>query len=154
MWYESLGIISIGGQSGGPRDNGIGNIKIDLWYLLLKHCTSTHCAAVDHFALALRVGGQFADWSPERIHRVRRSRKERYIGCDIDIPLAVWQPQTTDQLKEYLAQKVRESIEVLVARLKKDKESIDAESLFREVDTAIKLFLAYRYTGYPEGPAA
>jgi len=115
MWYKDGGVISIGCQGGGPLDNGIGTIKVDLWRLLCKHCTSTHCSAVDHFALALRVGGEFVDWSPERIHKVRRSLKERYIGCDIDIPVAVWHSQTTNQLKDYLAEKVREAIRIIVA---------------------------------------
>lgn len=145
MWYENLGVISIGCQCGGPIDNGIGNIKVDLWRLLLEHCTSTHCAAVDHFALVLRVGGEFVDYLPEKIHRVRRSRKERYIGCDIDIPVAVWQPQKTNQLKEYIAKKIRESIVVLVARLKKDKETVDEDRLFGELDEAIKHFMEYQY---------
>jgi len=53
MWYKDGGVISIGCQGGGPIDNGIGAIKVDLWRLLFTHCTSTYCSAVDHFALAL-----------------------------------------------------------------------------------------------------
>jgi len=145
MWYDDLGVISIGCQNGGPKDNGIGDIKVDLSRLLREHCSSTHCATVDHFALALRVGGEFADWSPERIHKVRRSRKERYIGCDIDIPMAVWASQKTNQLKDYLAEKVREAIEILVARIEKDKETINKDKLFCEIDGAIKRFKNNNY---------
>lgn len=145
MWYDKLGVISIGCQNGGPRDNGIGDIKVDLWRLLLDSCTSTHCAAVDHFALALRVGGEFADWAPERIHRVRRNRKDRYIGCDIDIPVTVWTSQSTNQLKEYLAEKVRSAIETLVARLEKDKEAINKDRLLHEIDDAIVRFKSNNY---------
>lgn len=138
MWYSS--IISIGCQNGGPVDNGIGTIKVDLYRLLNQYCTSTHCSAVDHFALALRVGGKFEDWPLEKIHKVRRNHKERYIGCDIDIPVAVWHSQSTNQLKDYLAEKVREAIVILVERLIKDKESVDTPKLYSEVDEAIKCF--------------
>jgi hypothetical protein len=30
MWYDKLGVVSIGVQSGGPEDGGLGKIKIDL----------------------------------------------------------------------------------------------------------------------------
>ena len=30
MWYDKLGVISIGVQNGGPEDGGLGDIKIDL----------------------------------------------------------------------------------------------------------------------------
>ena len=145
MWYKDSGVISIAGQGGGPRNHGINIIKIDFSRLLKEHCTSTHCPAVDHYALALRVGGEFVDWSPERIHKVRRSRQERYIGCDIDIPVAVWHSQTTNQLKDYLAAKVREAMEILVARLQKDKEPVDTTKLYSEIDESIKLFRANHY---------
>ena len=145
MWYKDLGIISIGAQCGGPIDNGVSTIKIDLCRLFRKYCTSTYCPAVDHYALALRVGGKFLDYTPELIHKVRRSRKERYIGCDIDIPVAIWEPQTTDQLKNYLANKVREAIEILVKRLEKDKETVDSEKLFSEIDNAIGVFKTNHY---------
>lgn len=146
MWYDKLGVISIGCQCGGPRDNGIGTIKIDLWRLLCEHCTSTHCAGVDHYALALRIGGTFVDcWTPEQIHRVRRNRKNRFISCDIDIPMAVWQSKSTDQLKHYLAAKVREAIEILVMRLQADKETVDTDILFGEIDQAIGHFRQTRY---------
>jgi hypothetical protein len=112
---------------------------------LCQYCSGTHCSGVDHYALALRVGGEFADWTPEQIHRIRRNRKSRFIGCDIDIPVAVWEPKTTDQLKDYRATKVRESVAMLVARLQKDKETVDTVTLFAELDQAIEAFQSNTY---------
>lgn len=36
-WYGS-DVISIGAQCGGPEDDGLSDIKIDLWKLFCKHC--------------------------------------------------------------------------------------------------------------------
>jgi len=140
MWYEDKGVISIGCQSGGPQDNGIGEIKVDLWKALLKNTTSTYCTDVDHFALALRVGGKFTDYEDEKIWKVRRSKKDRYIGVDIDIPMSVWSEKTTDELKYYLSGKVLEAIQVLIARLQKDKVEIDEERLVKDVRSAVEEF--------------
>jgi hypothetical protein len=55
MWYSELGVVSIGVQNGGPADGGLGDIKVDLWRLLCRHCQNSHCPAIDHYALALRI---------------------------------------------------------------------------------------------------
>ena len=57
MWYDKLGVISIGVQNGGPEDGGLGDIKIDLWRLFAQHCRSSYCTAVAHYAVVLRVDG-------------------------------------------------------------------------------------------------
>lgn len=146
MWYEGKGVISIGCQGGGPKDNGIGKIKVDLWRLLCEHCVSTYCSEVDHYALALRVGGSITDYDEEKIWKVRRSKKDRYIGADIDIPMLVWSSRTTDELKYYLSEKVIEAIVILVNRLKKDKVDVDKEGLLNEVKNAILKFNENSYS--------
>jgi len=146
MWYEGKGVISIGCQSGGPKDNGIGKIKVDLWKLLCEHCTSSHCSAVDHYALALRVGGKFTDYEEEKIWKIRRSRKDRYIGADIDIPMSVWSSKTTDELKYYLSEKTIEAVQLLITRLRKDKVEIEEEPLLKEVKAAIEKFHEIAYS--------
>jgi len=59
--------------------------------------------------------------------------------------VAVWHLQTTNQLKDYLAEKLREAIEILVARLEKDKETVNKDRLFSEIDEAIKCFKNNNY---------
>lgn len=49
-WYEGLGVVSIGGQSGGPGVGGVGRIKVELWRLLGSECSSAHCPAIAHYA--------------------------------------------------------------------------------------------------------
>lgn len=79
MWYEKLGIISIGAQSAGPDDGGLGEMKIDLWKSLLRHCKDSHCPGVSHYALALRIGGEFAEFGEEGVAAVRRSNPHQSL---------------------------------------------------------------------------
>ena len=111
----------------------------------MKNATSTYCSDVDHYALALRVGGKFTDYEEEKIWKVRRSKKDRYIGADIDIPMSVWSEKTTNELKYYLSEKVFEAIQVLIVRLQKDKVKIDEEKLIQDVRSAVEEFNRIEY---------
>jgi hypothetical protein len=145
MWYDKLGVISIGVQNGGPEDGGIGDIKIDLWKLFLRHCRSSRSPAVDHYALAVRTDGKFQKFGKEGIERVRRRRADRYIGAEIIIPESVWRPKSRNELRDYLATQVRAALQACVARLRKDKERVDEVRLFGDVDTALSQFGAIDY---------
>lgn len=140
VWYEKLGIISIGVQCGGPNDGGLGEMKVDLWKLLLQHCKNSHCPSVNHYALALRIGGEFQDFGKEGIAAVKRSKKESYIGADIVIPKSVLRIKDRNQMRDYLAAQVRSAMQICVNRLRKDKDPVDEVSLFSEVDAAIGEF--------------
>lgn len=145
MWYEKLGVISIGVQNGGPEDGGLGDIKIDLWRLFVQHCRSTYCPAIAHYALALRIDGEFQRFGVETIDHIRRSKRDRFIGADIVIPDTVWLDKTPNQLRDYLARRVREALQMCVARLQKDKEAVDETRLFGEIDAAIAEFTKIDY---------
>jgi len=144
MWYEDKGILSIGCQSSGPN-RGIGKIKVDLYNLIYKNCSSTHCSEVDHFALVLRVGGRVTDYNDEKIWKLRRRKKDRYIGIDIDIPVSVWSDKTTNELKFYLSEKVIEAVKIMILRLKKDKVEIEEENLLIDLGKAISEFNRITY---------
>ena len=139
-WYKDLGVVSIGCQSGGPDDGGIGTIKVELWRFLKAECSSTHCPAVDHYAIVLRVGGSFAEWSPAKIHRIRRDRVNRSIGCDINIPVAEWLGRTPSELRCGLVERVEAAIQAMTQRLQVDGEDLDLTSLMREVRAATSRF--------------
>jgi hypothetical protein len=150
MWYDGLGVISIGAECGGPQDGGLGTIKVDLWHAFMRRCSSTHCPAVDHYALALRIDGEFQTFGPEGIERPRRSKKTRCIGTDIVISESTWKNKSGNELRDYLATTIRASLAVCVSRLRKDKELIDEKSLFNEVDSAIEDFQGFDYlTRFP-----
>jgi hypothetical protein len=144
MWYGS-DVISIGAQCGGPEDDGLSDIKVDLWKLFCIHCKQSYCASVKHFALALRIGGKFIDYTPESITPIRRNKRGLYIGADIVVPRKTWRGKTTNKLRDYLADRVREAIVLCVARLRKDKEVVDEVKLFGDVDKAIAEFRKIDY---------
>jgi hypothetical protein len=133
--------ISIGQQSGGPED-GFGWPKVHLYMMLEKHCTGNYCQAIDHFGLVLRVSGALDDFGPEAIERIRRHRPSRRITVDIVVPVSRWKGKSEDDCKHYLAGKVRLALEMCVARLKKDRETIDDLALFADVDAGIAEFLS------------
>src|SRR5688572_18108486 len=145
MWYDKLGVISIGVQNGGPEDGGLGDIKIDLWRLFVQHCRSSYCPAVAHYALALRIDGEFQKFGAEGIEQIRRSKRDRYIGADIVIPESVWQEKSRNELRDYLSRQVRAALQSCVARLRKDKETVDESRLFGEIDVAISEFTRIDY---------
>jgi len=145
MWHDKHGIISIGLQSGGPENRGLSNLKIDLRRLFDQHCRSSYCPTVAHYALGLRVDGKFDKFGEEGIERVRRSKRDRYISADIIIPEAVWRGRSRNELRDYLARQVRAAVQSCVARLRKDKETVEESQLFAEIDAAIGEFTQIDY---------
>jgi hypothetical protein len=138
-------IISIGAQCGGPKDGGLGKIKVDLYKALRDSCTSTYSKEIDEYAPVLRIDGPFQKFGEEGIARLRFAKKQRYITADIQIPSDVWEVRSKNELRDYLAQKVRETIVIFVERLRKDKLEVDADSLFKEVDAGISIFKGIDY---------
>jgi len=140
-----MSIISIGGQSGGSKDGGIKKIKVDLYKELGKTCLSTYCEAIEKYAPVLRVDGNIRQFGNEEITRLRFARKQRYITADIQIPESIWSSKTKNEIRDYIAQKVRESIVLFVARLKKEKFEVDEQALFRDIDAGIQNFKKINY---------
>ena len=145
MWYDKLGVISIGAQSGGPDDGGLGHMKVALWQSLCRHCKSSYCPAIAHYALALRIGGEFAEFGAEGIERVRLSKRDRYIGADIVIPREAWQGRSRNVLRDCLAQQVRAALQACVGRLHTERRPVDERQFFAEVDAALAEFQQVDY---------
>jgi len=72
-------------------------------------------------------------------------KKQRYITADIQIPESVWQSKSKNKIRDYLALKIREVIELFVARLKKDKLEINEQLLLIEIDQDISEFKKIDY---------
>jgi hypothetical protein len=138
-------VISIGAQSGGPENGGLSELKVALWRLFARHCRSTYCPAVGHYALVLRIGGSLDEFGDEGIERIRRSKRDRDICAEIIIPQAVWRGRSRNELRDYLARQVRAALQTCVARLQKDKEPVDEARRFGEIDAAISEFTQIDY---------
>jgi hypothetical protein len=151
-------IISIGAQLGGPESCLIRRLKVSLYQTLEKHLTSTHCEAIDEYAIVLRVDGTLDKFGEEGITRLRFAKSNRYITADVQIPESVWQPMNESQTKSYLATQVRAAISIFVARLIKEKYAVAEKFLWPQIDAAIKEFtgsgncrLTHHSSGTPNG---
>ncbi len=134
-------IISIGAQIGGPEPCVIRDLKVNLYRALAKHLTSTHCEAVDEYAIVLRVDGAIDNFGEEGITRLRFAKSNRYITADVQIPASVWKPMNESETKSYLATQVRAVISMFVARLTKEKYAVAEKFLWSEFDVAITEFM-------------
>lgn len=134
-------VISIGCQAGGPEAGFIGELKVPLYRALAKHVTSSHCSAVDKYAIVLRVDGLLDKFGDEGFARLRFSRSRRYITVDVQIPETVWHSKSKLQLREYLAHQVKGAIALCTSRLKKDKHAVAETDLFVEIEAAVNDYL-------------
>ena len=137
-----MAVISIGQQSGGG--DPLMWPKVHLAMLFEQHCTRDYCPAIKEFALVLRVSGTFDDFGPEAIERLKRLRQRGVITVDIVVPISQWEGKSEVKLKKYLAERVRQALEMCVARLEEDKEKIDRTGLFADVDAAVAELLRTR----------
>jgi hypothetical protein len=135
-------VISIGCQVGGSEAGFFGDLKVPLYRALTRHVTSSHCPAVDEYAVVLRVDGSLDKFGDEGLARLRFAKARRYITVDVQVPENVWCPMSKRQLQEYLAHQVKGAIALCVRRLQKDKHAVAEKELFMEVEAAINEYLA------------
>jgi hypothetical protein len=134
--------ISIGCQTGGPEAGVVGSVKVPLYHALARHVTSSHCAAVEEYALVLRIDGSLDKFGAEGLSHLRFARKQRYVTIDIQIPESAWQPLKEPQLRAYLVRQVKSAIEACVSKLKREKLQVDDHALRSEIDAAALDYLA------------
>jgi len=81
----------------------------------------------------------------EEITKLKFAKKQRYITADIQIPENIWQPKSKNEIRDYIAEKVRECLLMFITRLKKDKVEVNKKAFFTEVDSAIDAFKSINY---------
>ena len=128
--------ISLGCEAGGPEARLPCKLKVGLYQALARHVTSTHCAAIDEYALVLRIDGSLAKYGPEGIHRIRFAKARRYMSADIQVPEPAWQVAPQD-LRIYLASQVRLALQACVGRLEKNRIAVAKNDLLAQVDLAV-----------------
>ena len=134
--------ISIGCDAGGKEAGVVAFLCVPLRHSLSTHVKSTHCEAVDQYAIVLRIDGSVCKFGPEGFYRLRFAKAKRYITLDIQIPESVWQQKNTVELKSYLVKQITMAIQKCVERLKKEKNHVDVEVLLSEINNATTEYLA------------
>ena len=83
----------------------IGELKAPLYHALVRNLTSSHCAAVDEYAVVLRVDASLDRFGPEGLARLRFAKASRYITVDFQIPEVAWRGKAVprESCAEYLS---------------------------------------------------
>lgn len=134
-------VISIACQAGGPEVRFVGDLKVPLYRALAKHVTSSHCSAVDEYAIVLRVDGSLDRFGDEGFTRLRYAKARRYITVDVQIPEAVWQPMSKSQFRSYIAHQVKGAVALCAAKLRQNKHAVAEEELYAEIEAGINEYL-------------
>jgi hypothetical protein len=120
----------------------IADEKVLFYRALTEHVTSSHCSAIEEFALVLRVDGSLMAYGDEGITRVRFAKARRSITADIQIPKLVWLGMSRAELRLYLVKQVKAAVAACVSRLRANKCVIEASGLDAEIEAAAKAYLA------------
>ena len=136
-----MSIVSIGAQCGGPEAGLVGELKVPLYQALKRNLTSSHCLAIDEYAVVLRVDGSLDRFGPEGLARLRFAKAKRYITVDFQIPESAWQGKSVPELKRYIASAVTDSVGACVARLRKVRTVVN-DLLFAQMEAACTEYLA------------
>jgi hypothetical protein len=126
---------------GGPEVCMIADEKVLLYRALAEHVTSSHCSAIDEFALVLRVDGSITTYGNEGVARVRFAKARRYITADIQIPKSIWLRMPRAELRLYLVKQAKAAVTACVSRLRAAKCIVAADGLDAEIEAAIKAYL-------------
>ena len=135
--------VSLACEIGGPHFDLHSSI-LQLRRLLAKHCLGPYSEEVLGFALVLRIDGSLKQYGAEGVDRIRRNKKDKYIGADICIPEKRWREVPEAEFNRYLAAAVKSALETCAAYLKKQKVLVDKESLLLDYAEAEADFLKRR----------
>ncbi len=142
MQASKHSFITLGADLGEPEAKPLSNLKISLFQLLSEHVSSTHCDAIDEYALVLRFDGRFAQFGEEGLASLRLAKARRYITVDIQIPEAAWKPMTPEDFKTYLCRQVLLAVKACVARLQREKFEVEEQALFAQIAVATKEYIS------------
>ncbi|WP_141676213.1 hypothetical protein [Pseudobacillus wudalianchiensis] len=122
-------------------DNAVAPHLMELRKLLEKHCNKHYCKEVDEFAPILRVDGTGWYWKFEGCEKLRLSKKYRYITIDIGMPRSRWEGANAVDIKKYLFDNLKNALELIVKRLKKEKYVVNDAELWGDLKEVENGFL-------------
>lgn len=104
----------------------------ELRKLIYRFCDKIYCEEIDEIAPILRVDGDLAYWEFEGCEKLRLSKKHRYITIDIGMPRSRWEGNNAKDIRNYLFDNLKEALELMVKRLKKEKFKVDDNELWTD----------------------
>ena len=134
--------ITFGAQLGDPKaDKAVGQFITQISILLNKHCNKVYCNEVDEIAPAIFVDGDLWYWEFEGFQRLRLSTKHRYIEIHIGMPRSRWEFVSQIEIKTYLISHLKNALELIVTRLKKEKYEVNETDLWNDFEKVENEFL-------------
>jgi hypothetical protein len=116
--------------------------RLALRLLFNQQVRKPYSEEVEELSFVLRVDGEISSWQFEGCERLRISRKGRYITVDIGVPEGRWNVIQEADLRVYLATCVREGVELMIAKLHRERITLDERRLRRHVSAALDRYLA------------
>jgi hypothetical protein len=136
--------ISIACDCGGPEARFVGERKVLLYQALSRSVSSTHCSAIDEYALVLYVDGSVAKYGPEGLSRLRFAKVRRYISVDLVVSETRWKSLERSELDALLVEQVKLGLEACCQRLERDRQHVDRTAFMSQVEQGFADFLSHR----------
>jgi len=105
---------------------------LELRNLIYRFCDKIYCEEIDEIAPILRVDGDLAYWGFEGCEKLRLSKKHRYITIDIGMPRSRWEGNNAKDIRSYLIDNLKEALELMVNRIKKEKFKVHDNDLWTD----------------------
>jgi hypothetical protein len=130
---KEITIFTIGAQMGDTEsDHTVGPHLLLLKKLIRKFCRYRYMNEVDRFAPILRVDGDIWHWNLEGCYKLRLMRKYGYITMDIYMPRSKWQGATTPDIRTFLITNMKQALQLMVNKLKKEHIDVNEKRLFED----------------------
>ncbi len=132
--------VSLACEVGGP-DVTVHSHVLLLRRLLEQYCQGPYSDEVKGFALVLRIDGAIKQYHAEGVDRMRRHKKDKYLGADICIAQKRWKGIPEPEFRRYLALAVRVALETCGGYLTKQKVEFDIRRLLLDYGEVQAKFL-------------
>lgn len=134
METKGLPTITFGSQMGDQKVAEIVQpLLIELRRLLKIYCNNNYSKEIKEFAPIARIDGDIWSWNFEGCQKMRLSRKEKYITVDVGVPRQRWENKSETEIKVYLFNGLREAVNLMLIKLKKEKIHVEEENLLNDL---------------------
>ena len=116
---------------------------IELRKLLKKYCNEPYSPDIQEFAPIAIIDGDIWYWNFEGCQKLRFNKKERYLTLDIGMPKNRWDGVEEASIRRYLLDNLKEGLNQIVKRLKKDKIQVDDKKLFSDFEKGEKEYMDF-----------
>jgi hypothetical protein len=112
----------------------------DLINLFEKSLTGRYFRTVERLSVFLRVSGSIRGFEGEGPQRLKFLRRDHVITVDLVIPQSRWREVKRSEIHKILYLGVKDCVELLIQRAKKEGELLDESNLVSDFQQAMDMF--------------